>query len=322
MEISIQSIERAGEIENAGWFSIIRIDRAESLAIKTCDAAITSTLPLTGEFQGGNPKQIYRFLGENPTDDRLLGLYDHGSFVLSLPSLSSYMIYGSYSIEGDDLVLRTWDGLYTYTFDRHEDGWRFQANRSSISDTEYFSLADGSTFYLPLAEPHDEELGPVHLFLENLFSAVDQQAPFHLPDGLAVNEGVSEYIAGKTEAMRMAYEATNTSLQDYWIGVWLAETKVLENNLVSMRFYVKVNYHYERLESVESGYGREVELLIRIDEKTGNTIVGIRVLGILDAYDSYLYQDLAAEGAIELSDLEGLKIRIQEYLQTIMRPGN
>jgi hypothetical protein len=122
--------------------------------------------------------------------------------------------------------------------------------------------------------------------------------------------------------MRMAYEATNTSLQDYWIGVRLAETKVLGNNLVSMRFYVEVNYHYERLESVESGYGREVELLIRIDEKTGNTIVGIRVLGILDAYDSYLYQDLAGEGAIEFSDPDGLKKRIQEYLQTIMRPGN
>lgn len=322
MEISIQSFERAGEIENAGWFSIIRIDKAESLAIKTCDAAITSTLQLTEGFPEGSPKEIYRFFGENLKDDIQLQLYDQGNFILSLSPLRSYLADGRYSIENGYLVLRTWDGSFTYTFDWQEDGWRFKADLSSPLPNNLSSIADGSLFYLVEKEPDQEEEGPVHLFLENLFSAVDQQAPFHLPDGMAVNEGVSGYIAGKIEAMRMAYEATNTSLQDYWIGVRLAETKVLGNNLVSMRFYVEVNYHYERLESVESGYGREVELLIRIDEKTGNTIVGIRVLGILDAYDSYLYQDLAGEGAIELSDLEGLKIRIQEYLQTIMRPGN
>lgn len=155
----------------------------------------------------------------------------------------------------------------------------------------------------------------INAFVVRLFTAVDQVDPFSLPAGLSVNEGVSEYIAGKIEERRITYEATQTQLRDYAIEVDLAETKEGGDNLIAKRFNVVVAYHYEGLESIDSGYGREVELLIRTDDQGGLTLVGIRVLGILDAYDSYLYEDVAGEGAVELSDPEGVKEKAGQYLR-------
>ncbi len=53
----------------------------------------------------------------------------HFQFVWS--GFSSYIAQGKYDFEGDFLILKTDDGLYTYVFETCEGGYRFNAERSS-----------------------------------------------------------------------------------------------------------------------------------------------------------------------------------------------
>lgn len=161
----------------------------------------------------------------------------------------------------------------------------------------------------------DDEI--IGAFVVNLFTAVDQVARFQLPAGMAINDGVSEYIAGKIAERKITYDYTSSKLLDYEIKVELAETNDFGNNLISKRFYVVVSFHYENLESIDSGYGREIELLIKKDKEGGLTVVGVRVLGILDGYDTYLYEDVACAGAVDLSEMELVKERVEEYVREV-----
>lgn len=321
MEINVRRRSVQGDPVMTGRFLAVNVSKKDIAAMVTCQVMTVPETEPPEDFSFKGPFDTYRFEGSEPIDEAVLQLNTERAFILSLSPLSSYMAYGHYNLDGQRLILRTWDGLYTYTFDRHADGWRFNADASSPLYTKLSSLADGGLFRLVEKAPDQEEAGPVHAFLERLFLAIDQQAPFRLPAGMAINEGVSEYVDGKIEAMRVTYQATGSALLDYKIKVRLAETKGLGNDLVSMRFYVDVSYHYENLESVESGYGREIELLIRIDEAEGNTVVGIRVPGYLDGYDAYLYRNTASDRAIELTDAKWVRTRVQEYLQNLTKPG-
>ena len=313
MEITIRRWRLPGDEVMTGRLLAVNVSKEDMAAMLTCQILTVSE---TGPFEdvpSKGPFDIFRFEGSKPADYAVLQLNSEGGFLLSLSPLSSYLAHGHYRLEGQQLILQTWDGLYTYTFDRHADDWRFNAGKSSPLYTSLSSLDDGGLFHLA-EQKFNGEVSPVRTFLKRLFLAVDQQAPFQLPAGLAINEGVAEYIAGKIEAMRITYQATNSKLFDYKIMAHLAETKDLADGLVSMRFYVEISYHYEQLEAIESGYGREVELLVRSEEGEKETIVGLRVLGILDAYDSFLYQNIAGDRAIELSDADWVRARIRAYL--------
>lgn len=173
------------------------------------------------------------------------------------------------------------------------------------------ALAAGCAAKTPVHPGGERDLSR---FVTNLFSAVDQVKSFQVPEGLAINDGVSEYIAGKIEERKIAYEATGSELQDYGIQVTLTGAEELGTDLKARRFSVTVSFHYKNLESVDSGYGREIELLYRTDQEGGVTVVGVRVLGILDGYDAYLYEDLDREGAMELTDAQWVRDRASQYI--------
>ncbi len=73
----------------------------------------------------------------------------HFQFVWS--GFSSYIAQGKYSFEGDSLVLRTDDGLYTYVFETCEEGYRFDADRSS-KIPEYRYSADSYDTECPVPD--------------------------------------------------------------------------------------------------------------------------------------------------------------------------
>lgn len=112
------------------------------------------------DFSFEGPFDTYRFDGSGPEDEAVLQLNSEGGFLLSPSPLSSYLAHGHYRLEGRQLILQTWGGLYTYTFDRQADGWCFIADLSSPLYTGLSSLADGSLFRLVEKEPqHGQTLG-------------------------------------------------------------------------------------------------------------------------------------------------------------------
>lgn len=78
-----------------------------------------------------------------------------GSFIFYYDSLSSYMAYGSYTVEDSYLICETGDGMYTYTFKiLSGTSVAFDASRSAAIIYHDINLAgdgiitDGSVFEL------------------------------------------------------------------------------------------------------------------------------------------------------------------------------
>ena len=76
-------------------------------------------------------------------DGTTLALYDSGEFTFTFSYLSSYWGYGSYTAEGNRLILRTADGDFTYVFDMEGETLVFDGEASS--EQVWFSgLYDGA----------------------------------------------------------------------------------------------------------------------------------------------------------------------------------
>lgn len=72
----------------------------------------------------------YKFKSDKDTATLSLSATDNtGSFSYSL--LSSYMVYGTYEDDGNNIVLKTDDGKFRYTFKKENDTMKFIADKSS-----------------------------------------------------------------------------------------------------------------------------------------------------------------------------------------------
>lgn len=73
---------------------------------------------------------LYKFKSDNDTATLSLSATDNtGSFSYSL--LSSYMVYGTYEDDGNNIVLKTDDGKFRYIFKKENDTMKFIADKSS-----------------------------------------------------------------------------------------------------------------------------------------------------------------------------------------------
>ena len=87
------------------------------------------------------------------------------TFQFSYSAFSSYIPQGSFTIQNDRLTAKTDDGMYTYVFSRHPDGWVFAEDPSSpIPQYRYpeglqSPVPDGALFALtPIAPAPQPEL--------------------------------------------------------------------------------------------------------------------------------------------------------------------
>ncbi|MGL4344666.1 MAG: hypothetical protein ACRCTE_05685 [Cellulosilyticaceae bacterium] len=72
-------------------------------------------------------------------------LREDGGFIFVFSSLSSYIGYGTYEIEENQLKLETDDQKYTYLFDIVDETLAFDANSSS-EITDLATIFDGAIF--------------------------------------------------------------------------------------------------------------------------------------------------------------------------------
>ncbi len=77
-------------------------------------------------------------------DQSTVGLFENGQFSFIFNGLSSYIGLGEYTIEGDTLLLETFDDNRLYTFTIVEDGIIFDAENSDYTWTGLFE--DGDKF--------------------------------------------------------------------------------------------------------------------------------------------------------------------------------
>lgn len=75
-----------------------------------------------------------------------LELLEDNRFLFTFSSLSSYLGYGTYQINGDTLVLSTDDGKYQYAFQIHKNTLIFDAEHSS-EEIWFGDFGDGAVFH-------------------------------------------------------------------------------------------------------------------------------------------------------------------------------
>ena len=149
MILALRSLENGtGDAVMGGYFLVAETDKSYVSAFSAYDALLVdSGWPETG-LEAGRGKLSYRYIwqGQDDMDYAVLQLFDSGDFLLSLSPLSSYLGYGSYVYEGEQLILKTDDGKYSYVFDRQGEAWNFNTDLSSPLFWYSSGITDGSAF--------------------------------------------------------------------------------------------------------------------------------------------------------------------------------
>lgn len=89
------------------------------------------------------PKDTYRFVG-NGTINGTVTLYADNKMMFNYSLLSSYIPYGTYTLENNKLVMKTDDGRFTYAFDVDGDTLVFDAANSS--ELPEYNYGNGTKF--------------------------------------------------------------------------------------------------------------------------------------------------------------------------------
>ncbi len=85
------------------------------------------------------PYATYVYTGSVDPIDPSISLFSDGTFSFGYSAFSSYLPFGTYTLDADTLTLKTGDGLYTYVFTVLEDGFAFDATRSSTIPSYRYS---------------------------------------------------------------------------------------------------------------------------------------------------------------------------------------
>jgi beta-lactamase regulating signal transducer with metallopeptidase domain len=144
LEIRILQIApESSDTALSGWFIAVAIPKADIAGCSAYDAYICATADPTNTIPRGQLISSYFYEGEDITHTAMVSLYDSGEFMFSFSPLSSYIGYGTYTIEKGRLRLQTNDGHFAYIFDMTEDGLVFDADASS-KNVWYSGLTDGA----------------------------------------------------------------------------------------------------------------------------------------------------------------------------------
>ena len=129
----------------------------------------------TDEIIGYPPETLSRTFAldiEDSFDIPSFTLYSDGTFRFTQSMTSSYLGYGYYLLEADQLVMKTNDGLYTWTF--LTDGSAFYFDAAHSSPISYFqSLPDG---YTELADDAIFRSGSTHTDPESTLEEILKEA--------------------------------------------------------------------------------------------------------------------------------------------------
>lgn len=121
------------------WFDAFYVN-ALNLAAKSSPEDLKKHDPaswLVLEMSGSDLEQpsrifkTYLYTGSDFEERAFITLYDDGSFQFEFSPVSSYIGRGSYTMEGEQLTLKTNDGQFTYVFHMKEENLIFDAGASS-----------------------------------------------------------------------------------------------------------------------------------------------------------------------------------------------
>ncbi len=122
-------------------------DHAERIYDLTAPAFLRYEDVVTGEADS----RVFTYHDSIDFTEPNITLYGNGEFQFIFSGLSSYIAWGSYILTEDTLTLPTSDGMYVYVFDVTDEGFRFDAERSS-EIPEYRYSADSYDTECPVPD--------------------------------------------------------------------------------------------------------------------------------------------------------------------------
>lgn len=158
--------------------------------------------------------RTYRFADSVDFVQPAITLNVHSNmFSFSYSAFSSYWPTGTYEIKGDELILSTSDGQFTYVFDIEEEGYAFNEKKSSVIPKYRYSadgeaespVPDGALFrYSEDGGEYRTEEGQVYHYTDGFYSGI---GGVHGPEYASVRGDFDK--DGKEERYSLGYGPTS-----------------------------------------------------------------------------------------------------------------
>jgi len=158
--------------------------------------------------------RTYRFADSVDFVQPAITLNVHSNmFSFSYSAFSSYWPTGTYEIKGDELILSTSDGQFTYVFDIEEEGYAFNEKKSSVIPKYRYSadgeaespVPDGALFrYSEDGGEYRTEEGQIYHYTDGFYSGI---GGVHGPEYASVRGDFDN--DGKEERYSLGYGPTS-----------------------------------------------------------------------------------------------------------------
>ena len=158
--------------------------------------------------------RTYRFADSVDFVQPAISLNVHSNmFSFSYSAFSSYWPTGTYEIKGDELILSTSDGQFTYVFDIEEEGYAFNEKKSSVIPKYRYSadgeaespVPDGALFrYSEDGGEYRTEEGQIYHYTDGFYSGI---GGVHGPEYASVRGDFDN--DGKEERYSLGYGPTS-----------------------------------------------------------------------------------------------------------------
>ena len=138
--------EIAGNEQRDAFFYLFEIPADQIMNIEEVSVIMSSTVYPKGTITDEKPEYIYTY--EDSSQDIFkphFMLYKDGRFVFNFSPLSSFYAVGTYTHQGNHLILTTDDGKYTYRFIKNNGSLIFDGEYSS-EQRFYSDLVDRAVF--------------------------------------------------------------------------------------------------------------------------------------------------------------------------------
>ncbi len=112
-----------------GWFLVTEAYKSQLSGITSIEAYVGETLMLP---EPEITQSFYQVTDSGYVHERSLYLYDNGTFMLSVSPYSSFLEIGTFSYEGDLLILTSEDGERKYVFEVTTDSIIFKRDESTV----------------------------------------------------------------------------------------------------------------------------------------------------------------------------------------------
>ncbi len=127
-------VPEACDTAMSGWFVIVGVNKADMKENDLVVARIAETIsgdPIYSDKKAAAGTVCYVMMSNNAYVNPVLDLMTGNRFHFFISPFDSYYHTGEYRYDGNNLILETDDGLYTYVFRKYGDNLIFVADKSS-----------------------------------------------------------------------------------------------------------------------------------------------------------------------------------------------